>query len=143
MWLGDVAVVKCFIKSYMCCRPLQDLRGNYQLHLPGGLEDGLLLAQSDSGPLLRADSPDLLPRLRSDRPAPPRPPHQHPGPVHRRAGADHPAYDCTSGVAEQTHRGGFIGSCKYIWTSDVKRSMWFFFIKLMHLSFLSCIVLFP
>ncbi len=84
----------------MCCRPLQDLRGTNKLHLPGGFEGGLLLAKSDSRPLLHADSSGLLPRLRSDRPAPPRPADEHPLPFHRSASAGHPAHDCSSGVEE-------------------------------------------
>lgn len=84
----------------MRCRPLQDLRGANKLHLPGGLEDGLLLAEPAGRPLLHADSPDLLPRLRSDRPAPPRPADQRPRPVHRSASAGHPAHDRSSGVEE-------------------------------------------
>lgn len=84
----------------MCCRPLQDLRGTEKLHLPGGLAVGLLLAKSDSRPLLHERPSDLLPRLRSDRPAPPRPADRHPRPVHRSASAGHPAHDCPSGVEE-------------------------------------------
>lgn len=84
----------------MCRRPLQALRGTDKLHLPGGPEGGLLLAEPDSRPLLHADSPALLPRLRSDWPAPPRPTDQHPGPVHRSAGAGHPAHDRPGGVEE-------------------------------------------
>lgn len=84
----------------MCCRPLQDLRGADELHLPAGPEGGLLLAQSHRGPLLHAHPPDLLPRLLSDRPAPPRPADRHPRPVHRRAGAGHAARDRPGGVEE-------------------------------------------
>lgn len=52
------------------CRPLQDLWGTHKLHIPGGLEDKLLLAKSDSRPFLHGDSSDLLSWLRSDWSAP-------------------------------------------------------------------------
>lgn len=82
------------------CRPLQDVRGPDQLHLPGGPRGGLLLAQQGGRPILRAGSPELLPRLRPDRTAHPRPTADHPGPVHRRPSAGHPAHDSPGGVEE-------------------------------------------
>lgn len=82
------------------CRPLQDLWGTYKLHLPGGLEGGLLLAEPGGRPLLHADPPGLLPRLRPHRPSPARPSGQRPGAVHRRASAGHLAHDCPGGVEE-------------------------------------------
>lgn len=98
------------LRLTVCRRPLQDIRGTYKLHLPGGLEGGLLLAEPGGRPPLHADSPDLLPQLLPDRPAPPRPADRRPRPVHRRASAGHPAHDCPGGVEEQTYRGGFIGA---------------------------------
>lgn len=84
----------------VCCLPSQAVRGTDKLHVPGSLEDGLLLAQPGSGPLLHADSPGLLSRLRPHRPPPPRPTRRHPGSVHRRARAGHAPYHRRGGVEE-------------------------------------------
>ena len=82
----------------------QALRGPHQLHLPGGSEAGLLLAEPGSGRVLHGRAPPLLPRMRPDWPDAPRPSNQHPGPLHRRAPIGHAAGDITGRLAEQAER---------------------------------------
>lgn len=83
----------------------QNLRRADELHLPGGAEGGMLLAQQAGGRLLYPGPQALLPRLLAVRPPPPGPSQRHPGPLHRCAHPGHPTDDGPGGVEEQAERG--------------------------------------
>lgn len=84
---------------------MQTLRRADELHLPGGAEDGLLLAQQASGRVLHPGPQALLSRLLAVGKAPQGPAQPHPGALHRGAHPRHPPHDRSGGVAEQTQRG--------------------------------------
>lgn len=83
----------------------QNLRWADELHLPGGAEGGMLLAQQAGGRVLHPGPQALLPQLLAVGPPPPGPSQRHPGSLYRCAHPGHPADDGSGGVEEQTQWG--------------------------------------
>lgn len=86
--------------SFLLCH-LQAVWRADQLHLPGGPEDEVFLAQPAGGRVLHPGAPALLPRLLAVRPAAAGPAQPDPGALHRGANPGHLAHDRSGGVEEQ------------------------------------------
>lgn len=94
-----------FLCSSSLLRHLQAVRRTDQLHLPGGPEDGVFLAQPAGGRVLHPGAPALLPRLLAVGSAAAGSAQPHPGTLHRGPHPGHPAHDRPGGVEEQAQRG--------------------------------------
>lgn len=84
---------------------MQALRRADKLHVPGGAEDGVLLAQQAGGWVLHPSPQILLPRLLAVWTATQGPTQSHPRPLHCSAHPGHPPHDSPGSVEEQTQRG--------------------------------------
>lgn len=90
---------------FFCVANMQTLRRADELHVPGGPEDGVLLAQQAGGRVLHRGPQALLPRLLAVWTASQGPAQPHPGSLHRSADPGHPPHDGTGGVEKQTQWG--------------------------------------
>ena len=99
-WLFFVHLILFFPLTNM-----QTLRRADKLHLPGGGEDEVLLAQQAGGRVLHPSPQAILPRLLAVGAASQGPTQPHPGSLHHSSHPGHPPHDCPGGVEEQTQRG--------------------------------------
>lgn len=79
---------------------MQNVRRAHKLHIPGGAEHGVLLAQPAGGRVLHQRPQALLPRLLAVRTTSQGPPKPHPGSFHCCPHPGHPPDDSAGCVEE-------------------------------------------